>query len=276
MRDLDSLSSVAHVARPSWWYDDPLKCHSPSDMHRCRVAVELFSGTGRISAALRAKGWLVHEFDVNHGEHHDLSRPSVQRMVMRLLASADYVHSGLPCNTYTLALRGDAVLRTKEYPMGRPGLNEKQRATVALHNKLLVFMCRVVRFCKRRGIPLSLENPCNSKLWQTPLLRKLSHGAHRCTLDYCAFNMPWRKRTTFLLWNSRCLLPLNSYRCKLLDNCCCFSKRPHQILSGHAPGGKAWTRIAQEYPKGLVRKLAKLVDEQADINHVAGLGRSLH
>ena len=224
------------------------------------------SGCASWSKALRARGWLVHTFDINDGQ--DLSSPAVQKHVFSLIRQADFIHSGLPCNTYTSALIGDAILRTREHPMGRPGLSSKQQANVELHNKLLMFMLRVIRFCRRKKIPLSLENPCSSKLWQTPLLRRESKDGTRCTVDFCAFHTRWRKRTTFLTWNTHALHSLNQYRCKFCKGCCQYSGCPHVQLEGSGPGGKAWTRIAQDYPVSLTRLISRLIDDQADLHDI--------
>ncbi len=231
----------------------------------------MFSGSQRFADALKRLGWRIHCFDVKHGPHEDLSLPAVQKYVMTLIAQADFVHIGLPCNTYSSALRGKTVLRTRSHPFGRPDLTEAQRHKVGVHNELLAFTCRVLRFCRRHKIAVSLENPASSKLWRMPPIAQESRDAKRAAVDYCAFGTRWRKRTSFLFWRCDPLLGLNHFRCKLVNGSCCFSGRPHQKLTGHAPGGLPWTAVAEPYPRRLCPKIAEIVDNHFDQLHLCQL-----
>ncbi len=231
---------------------------------RRRVAVELFSGSGRWSAAMRGMDWIAHEVDVKFGTTHDLSTKGGQKWAWSLVVQADFVHIGIPCATFSSATRG-RCLRSRAHPMGKPHLSDADLAKVQLHNRLLQFSIRVVKYCKRANIPLSLENPNSSKIWSNPLLAPLSKDAHRCVLDFCSMGTAYRKRTCFLTWNTKCLCFLNGYRCNLVDHNCCFSGEEHRILQGRAPGGLPWTALAQAYPVKLCRMIAKSIDDFFDI-----------
>ncbi len=229
-----------------------------------RVAVELFSGSGHFSHALRKHGWLVHEVDVARGYSHDLSTVSGQRMAWSLLVQADWIHIGLPCETYSSAPVAAHRLRSREFPMGRQDLAPAKKEQVDLHNILLRFTIRVIRMARRHSIPLSLENPSSSCLWTNPLMRKELVDSRRVTMDYCSFGTKFRKRTCFAVWGSRALDSLNCNRCHLVGGKCSFSGKAHFTLQGTAPGGTAWTKIAEPYPKAMCRKIARLIEDERD------------
>ncbi len=238
-----------------------------SYLRRC---VEVFSGSGHWSKAMARVGWETHEWDILHGDKHDLLNRANQRRLFSLVVQCDWVHVALPCCTYSTALRGQTVLRTREYPYGRPGLSSQQQDRVESHNRLLEFTLRLIRFCRRRNIGLSLENPSGSKLWGMPCLRKEARHATRNVVDYCCFATAWRKRTCFTVWNSDALKSLNAYRCTLSNGCCQNSGRPHQLLDGRAPGGKPWTLVAQAYPMSLCRVIATALDDAFDRKRLFG------
>ena len=162
-----------------------------------RVAVELFSVSGGWAKALRAQGWLVHEVDIKISLSHDLTTEAGQRMAWNLCLQADWIHAGIPCNTFSTALRGRTILRSRRFPWGLPDLTSAQSSKVHAANALVKFVVRLIRMCRRIGKCISVENPASSKLWSNPLLERELYRSKRTTLDYCAFHKPWRKRTIF-------------------------------------------------------------------------------
>ena len=172
-------------------------------------------------------------------------------MAWSLLVQADWIHIGLPCETYSSAPVAPHRLRSREYPMRKPDLEPAKREQVDLHNILLRFTIRAIRMARRHHIPLSLENPSSSCLWTNPLMRKELVDSRRVTVDYCSFGTKFRKRTCFAVWGSRALESLNCNRCHLVGGKCSFSGRAHFTLQGTAPGGMAWTKIAEPYPKAM-------------------------
>ena len=186
-------------------------------------------------------------------------------MAWNLCLQADWIHVGIPCNTFSSALRGRTILRSRRFPWGLPDLTSAQSSKVHAANTLVRFLVRLIRMCRRIGKCISVENPASSKLWSNPLLERELYRSKRTTLDYCAFHKPWRKRTIFQVWNSSALVHLNKYRCRLVNGVCQYSGCAHQILSGHAPGGLAWTAVAEAYPTRLCTCLAKHIDDAFDI-----------
>eukprot|EP00974_Lingulodinium_polyedra_P029045 2799664-Lingulodinium_polyedra.AAC.1 len=54
-----------------------------------------------------------------------------------------------------------------------------------------------------RGIPTAVENPASSFLWESTPFKLLAEfsSPQECIVDYCAFKVPWRKRTRFWAWH---------------------------------------------------------------------------
>ena len=74
-----------------------------------------------------------------------------------------------------------------------------------------------------------------------------------------------------MTWNTDAFAKLNSYKCAQINHRCQFTHRSHIVLQGRAPGGGAWTKIAQSYPKKLCAKLAGWIDNSIDLKELAGL-----
>ena len=54
--------------------------------------VEVFSGSGRLSNAMKARGWHVKVWDVKHGVDFDLLQLSSLRRLLKLIKQAALVH----------------------------------------------------------------------------------------------------------------------------------------------------------------------------------------
>jgi len=69
-------------------------------------ALEIFSGSGRLSAAMREHGWATDQVELSWGgAEHDMSQePVVQRLLQGIADKRwRYVHMAPPCNTYSAA-----------------------------------------------------------------------------------------------------------------------------------------------------------------------------
>ena len=89
-------------------------------------------------------------------------------------------------------------------------------------------------------------------------------------VDVCFFGAPWKKPTG---------LAANFQGIEELSRECCCT-RPHQILRGQGPGGKAWTAIASPYWPPFADEWAKTCafakpceDELVPVaSHLSGFG----
>ena len=133
---------------------------------------------------------------------------------------------------------------------------------------------KILRAALHARAPVMLENPINSMIWIVPSLQKLlSLGAEVITCDQCQFKAPWRKRTRLALWNCVSKHGLNC-RCSGHSGVCSASKKHHIILQGTAPCGRAWTSLAQHYPKPFAHEIGRVLCVSADELMMANL-RSL-
>jgi hypothetical protein len=162
------------------------------------------------------------------------------------------------------------------------GLSDVDACKVRVGNDLVEITCRIIDMCRACNIPVTVENPRRSRLWWCPcVLRQLRFG-HKVNMDLCAYEVEWKKATTFAVWNARTFDPLGitcvgfyrkpsnfqgQHRQKI-EWCCGFSKKPHRILKGSAPGGLNWTVIAQAYPHDLARQYAKLANRGFMNRHI--------
>ena len=154
-----------------------------------KVCLELFSGKGELSAALRREALTVIAFEILRGAEYDLTRRTTQQSVLSLVRSGRvaYVHLGTPCTVWSVARRG-ITNWTKA--------KRKEEVSVAL----TLFSVEVFKECARCGVPVSLENPLSSKLWQFfPVRELLSLPSCRfIELDLCRFGSDYRKPTAIL------------------------------------------------------------------------------
>jgi hypothetical protein len=69
-------------------------------------SLEIFSGSGRLSAALSGQGWATDQVELSWGgAEHDMSQePVVQKLLHGIREQRwRYVHLAPPCNTYSAA-----------------------------------------------------------------------------------------------------------------------------------------------------------------------------
>ena len=170
--------SMKHVRRP----------RERHPANPCWLAVEVFSGCGRLSKALRSKGWAVIEWDICNGKQYDFRMPDNIRRLRRICATAHLVHIATPCSSFSGARRGKigapgGPLRSKATPMGVEGLSAIDAGKVVLGNKMLAVTTSLVALCRAHGIPVTVENPRRSRLWWTPsMLQALSKGGRKLNM----------------------------------------------------------------------------------------------
>ena len=122
------------------------------------------------------------------------------------------------------------------------------------------FTTAIIQLCIHHQIPVFLENPSGSFLFQVPCIKKLMLASmcYSLTLDQCCFKAKWRKRTQIVTWYGSQLESLNR-RCVGKHGWCSTSGNKHVILKGRGPGGQLWTSIAQQYPADLASHLGQAI-----------------
>jgi hypothetical protein len=180
--------------------------------------LELFSGTGSMGRAFRAKGWQVTSVDID-----EKSLPTVCCDIMELEAedvidfgNVDLIWASPPCTHYSCARTNARTPRDLE------GSDALVRKVLDLADQLCCYYL--------------LENPHSGLLKTRPVVQ----GLHSTVLDYCRYGTAYRKRTA--IWTNSDYEPLRP----LCNKDCANSD------------GKRHTRRAQRAGPGWHHSLAEL------------------
>ena len=230
---------------------------------RC-IFLELFSGSGRLSKALRRRvkhRFHVVEIDIASDASHDLSKRALQDFIL-LLISLDKIAGvwmGTPCTSWSRARRNDgkgpSPLRSDSQLWGLDNLSTSDQDRVRLGNNLAKFSLRVFKMCWQARIPAAIENPSSSRFWLIPKVAHLliHDRTSMHVTDYCQDGTPWRKRTKVLTCHLDFSLVLRL--CQGCRGICSRTHRAHTQLCGQV-NRQFLTLIAQPYPTKLCNRIA--------------------
>ena len=199
------------------------------------ICIEIFSGSGRLTAAIRKIGMRAVAIDRSSQRTSgpvtllDLTREEDLEYLKRFIRSEKdnimLVHLAPPCGTASAARNKrhkkledegfdlPAPLRSKEYPMGLPSLRGLDAKKVELANQLYFATYTIAILCIKLFITVSIENPVNSLFWETdPIKRLLQQRPGRCNIfDSCMMGgdrdkgtMWWCSDDLFNSFNLRC------------------------------------------------------------------------
>ena len=219
--------------------------HSSFDNISHPVVIEMFCGTARVTACLKAIG-LNDSFGVDHIKSKavstmkvaDLSTKVGQDLFLEWLESPLVmgVFIAPPCGTCSLArciklrddkgrlLPGPVPLRSQLFPEGLPNLSQKNRIRVSLANKLYDFVGRVVKLAISKGLVVVVENPRSSLFWATRWWRECSSKMMYTAHQACAYGSERPKWTV--------LAHSHKNFCKI-NHCCPGESSSHR----HKPWG---------------------------------------
>ena len=212
--------------------------------------IDLYSGErGAAKALHQISGRWVISFDIIYGANQDLNDPVVRSDIELLLTSGAVVGLGAApvCRSFSVAVTPS--IRSKEFPYGKPGVSEKVQRNLEDGNQSAFWIFSLVKICILKGIGFWLENPSLSWLFRIPaffeLLSSCGDSVGFWLADYCRFGKKWRKRTKF--FTNTCISG-----CSTLCNGC----KGHIKLRGRSAfHRKAWTLVAQPYPRGVCKAL---------------------
>ena len=159
-----------------------------------------------------------------------------------------YVHFGMPCTTFSAALRGVARFRSVADPVGPESVLK-----VAAANTLVRNMLQMIKLLTKTGGFWSIENPRSSLLWCFPGISEL--GGFTIDLDACAFGAKFpekgpTKKPTRIFTNLPALRSLGRR---------CPGTHLHTQLNGRVHYRGKWascTKLVAEYAWGLTRAWA--------------------
>ena len=216
--------------------------------HACELA---------LSGSCLTTSWTINPV------RQDLLSLAVRAEVENLMRSGCFVGGGAGpvCSSFSKAIT--PPVRTPPHPEGIAFVSDAMKQKIADGNSFAAWTAKVIRLATTLRLPLWLENPDGSWLWQQPCMQAVlstltsvsPYGLLR--VDYCRFGTPWRKRARFL----------TTVPC-VFDVCLfCAGCRAHTVLRGHAPNGVMWTRIAEPCPHGLCTVLASALAVSAGLSH---------
>ncbi|CAE7664604.1 car [Symbiodinium sp. CCMP2592] len=229
------------------------------------VTVEVFCGTGRLSASLRSEG-----FDA-FGVDHVVGKTACCSVLQLDLTCADsiahlwsilkdpavkFIHFAPPCGTASRARDiqfpgAPPVLRNESHPEGVPDLSEIPALRVQKANMLYKLTLELSSFCLLNGKYFSCENPSRSYLWLLPQWQQFlkRSDVFQTVFHHCEFGGMRRKET---------LLVHNIPKFRELHRLC-SGKHVHL---GWGKVGRTWATSAETaYPWGLCKCMASLLKD---------------
>ena len=205
---------------------------------------EIFSGVAGLTSAFMNAGWAVAPpIDILYCADYDLLNPLFLGVCLGLIFERRIrmLHVGPPCSSFSMACNGtpSTRMRSEEFPAGLPHLSDVRREKVTLGNALAEVATKLCRAMSLVGNLWTWEQPWTSLMWIYPPVKEFltMYCIALAYIDVCSFGAPWKKPTG-LAANFEKILDLVRY---------CTCKKPHQILRGTGPDGRAWTAIASPY-----------------------------
>ena len=133
----------------------------------------------------------------------------------------------------------------KKLPWGIDKMSQKKQQKFQLGNDHAEWLSRVIQLCRQHKIRFWVENPDSSFLWFLPCWEALgARDTNSCfRLDYCVCGCPWRKRTRFF----------TDLHLKGQHSFCTRDHKHLRLVGWSRLHRKAWTRVAQVYPRRLVQ-----------------------
>ena len=255
---------------PGWSFSRDGLCLTP--LSRPFVP-ELFCGSGRLTASLRALGLDAWGIDWRGGKLTpetpalimiNVLAPEDQAALARLLdhPMLRFLHMAPPCGTASRARdkpvgpgrHGPPRLRSEEFPLGLPTLSRDHPELVPrvqAANTIYIMCANAARICRDRNIAWSLENPRESYMWWVPEVAKLiGHSdVDFVRFQNCAFGGQRPK------WSSLLHFPKGIF--SDLARVCPGEGPAHRHAPWGESEGKFATSLETVYPSELCSAMAK-------------------
>jgi hypothetical protein len=214
--------------------------------------LDLYSGQkGVAKAVTRSKRCWAITFELEDSFSQDLSIPENRSLVAELI-SLNAVHTvgaAIFCRSFSRAVR--PPVRSKDKPAGLPDVSLKMQTKVFEGNEHAEWLASIIQLCRKHAVKYWVENPDLSFLWLLPIYIALGSLEKDCCfrLDYCTCNTPWRKRTRFL----------TDLHLKGQTFFCRGGHKHLRLVGWSRMHKKAWTRVAQVYPRRLANWMAAAI-----------------
>ena len=198
--------------------------------------------------------------DRHQGSDHDVLGKSCQDWLTWLVKTRRVrsVMLAVPCETFSRARRGNAIVRSSEKTLGINNIDSKFITKVREANRIWFFTYKLIRLLNALEVPWCLENPLSSILWWTPQAQRLIKTSTCITVHYCQYGVAWKKATRLMFGN--CEVQESCFRrCHPRGSICSRTLQPHHRLKGFSPQGISWAKIAELYPKALAAEIARVL-----------------
>ena len=241
---------------------------SPGPSGLAPIVIELFSGTGGVTAALRSFGFDAVGIDKIHLKHAlaapmllDVASPDGLQTLLTLIRSPRVVGiwAAPACGTCSAArnipcrdaagnlVPGPRPLRSESYPDGLPRLNAQDKTRVALANASYEALRQAIALAVQRGL-VAVENPGNSLFWRTSFWVAVRDSFNFTSLHQCAFGGRRPKYTA--------IAHTHPAFCSLHRTCQCTE--PHEPWGRNSSAPNGWaTSLESAYPKPVVVAIAQ-------------------
>ena len=254
--------------------------HSNKTAFENLLCIEIFSGSGRLTATIRKLG--VRSVAIDRSATRtsgpvttlDLTKAEDLQFLKDFIASERYnllyVHLAPPCGTCSAARNKrhrdleaagfelPRPLRSKLFPMGLPTLKGLDAAKVASANALYYATLEIAKVCLQFDILFTIENPENSLMWDTEPLQELFRlcpGYHN-VFQSCMMGGDRDKKTKW--WSSKQLFSAFNVACD--GN---HSHKPWKPIQSESGGLHFPTSEEAAYPWLLCERVAHVVKELA-------------
>ena len=230
-------------------------CEGELDLSK-KGALDLYSGSFGVAKQMLRDGapWVLC-YEWQRSSHEDLLDDANRRRIKELLLGGAFSALSMApiCASFSAAVT--PAVRTIRFPRGRPGLSKNMRKKIKEGNSHLEFTMELAVICEQLDIAFYLENPDSSWFWRQKQTEKYrdprSEKSFRCS--FCRFGTPWQKNTR---------IATSTRLAGLRMMCAC--KSPHHQLRGYSrTHKKAWTAVAEPYPRGLCRLLSAALCSKA-------------
>lgn len=134
------------------------------------TCLDLFAGSGSVSAAFGRSGSAVASYDISTDGRCDITSKRGFYMALSLvkrLHSEALVMAGPPCALWTF-LSSSVHKRNKDNPEG-----DLHNEGVRMSNLIVRNLVALLRVCVARGVYWVLEQPATSRMWDYPPMAKL-------------------------------------------------------------------------------------------------------
>ena len=239
-----------------------------ADISQCMV-VEIFAGTGRVTASLKEFG-LLSCFGTDHVKHRqavapivlaDLTTANGLELLHQWLANPQVVGIFMapPCGSASRARSiplkrkrpGNAPrpLRSDACPNGLPGLNFSDRMKISKANRLYSLTAQLVKWAHEVGVLFCIENPQFSHFWATTFMQDVLPFLKFTVFHSCQYGSSRMKRT---------MLAFNASEFYAINKCCQGVSKIHKHAKwGVDPTSKTFaTSLETAYPMPLARSIA--------------------